>query len=176
MRTLLGRSTAALLLVAAVIWAGALPASASTATVYVAANASTGVSTGVFVAADSIVDFTSTGTAGYGYESTAGCVGYPTTHPDGSRYVNGVACSPLYKNDTNAKLSGGRVGGLVARVGSGTWFAVYGATSVSVVNSGTLYLAYNDSIYSDNVNGYTVTVTARAGSGGGDGCVNVCKP
>lgn len=121
----------------------------------------TGVSA---LAGDSIV-FTGSGSAGYGYEGSAPCVGYPTTYPDGSRYLGSVNCGP--KDDPNATLAGAAIGLLIAKIGAGPWFAVGTGKTVTAGSSGYVYLAYNDSIYSDNTGSYSATVTDNGGGGGG---------
>jgi hypothetical protein len=144
-----------------------------TATVSVPANASAGVSA-MDVAAGASVTISASGSAGYGYQGGSGaCVGYPTTHPDGSRYLGSTNCVP--KDDPNATLSGGAVGQLIARIGDGAWFAVGAGDTFTASQSGAVTVAYNDSIYSDNTGSYAVTVTELIEGGGGScpsGCTN----
>jgi hypothetical protein len=63
---------------------------------------------------------------------------------------------------------------LIAKIGSGSWFAVgSGGTIGKATASGELYLAYNDSVYSDNTGSYSATVNDKgflSGGGGGDPC------
>jgi hypothetical protein len=150
-------------------------AQASSVTVTIPANAASGVAA-VSVTSGEQVTVSASGSAGYGYEGASPCVGYPTTHPDGSRYLGTYSCGP--KLDPNAALSGQAIGLLIARIGSGPWFQVGASDSFTAPASGTLVLAYNDDIYSDNTGSYTATVTVSPsstttttyGGGGGGGC------
>lgn len=154
-----------------------VPAAHAGGTTTVPASDSSGVATALFVNAGDTVSVTATGSAGYGYEGRSGCVGYPTTHPDGSRYVGGKSCGP--KTDPNAQLSGAAIGLLIGRVGSGPWFAVGASSDVKIRLDGTLTLAYNDVLgeYPDNTGSYSAVVTIVATGGGGscqgDQCTQV---
>src|SRR5581483_10908635 len=131
-------------------------ADAGTATLSVPASAAAGVSALPVSAADRIT-ISASGSAGYGFEGAAPCVGAPTTHPDGSRFLGSTNCGP--KDDPNATLSGQAIGLLIARIGTGAWFAVGTFRNIKATVDGTLTLAYNDSSYSDNSGSYSVTVT-----------------
>ena len=135
------------------------------------------------VSSGDLVTVSASGTAEYGYEGAAGCPGYPTTYPDGSRYLGSYSCGP--KDDPNAALSGAPIGLLIGRIGTGPWFPV-GANASFIVNvPGILELAYNDSLYQDNTGAYSVTATDEGGGsdsgggggggGGGRGCLNACR-
>jgi hypothetical protein len=153
------------------------PAAHASSTVTVPASASGGVSTSVSVLSGDSITITASGSAGYGYEGAAPCAGYPATYPDGSRYLGSTNCGP--KDDPNAALSGGAIGLLIARIGGGPWFAVGTSATFTASAYGTLVVAYNDSVYSDNTGSYSVTVTDN---GGGvprcppDGCIHGCPP
>jgi uncharacterized membrane protein YgcG len=164
--------------------ASALP---TTVMAFVPANVPQGAQVMNVLAGDEI-DITAIGTGYYGYEGAPGCVGYPNTYPDGTRYDSGTLCSP--KDDPNAELSGAPIGLLIARIGNGPWFNVGGPNYQEFFAnaSGVLTLAYNDSYYPDNENGYSATVTdwgggsgssggggGTVGGGGGGGCVNACR-
>jgi hypothetical protein len=140
-------------------------------TVSVPASASAGVSAGG-VTTGALVTISASGSAGYGYQGGSGaCAGYPTTHPDGSRYLGSTDCGP--KDDPNATLSGDAVGLLIARIGDGAWFAVGAGDNFTAAQSGALTVAYNDSVYSDNTGSYSVTVTQIVYGGGGS-CPQGC--
>lgn len=160
----------------------AIPAASAASTsmdVGVPAAAAQGVQT-LSVLRGDVIDLTPLIAAGayYGYEGAAGCVGYPFTYPDGSRYLGQTNCGPKY--DPNATLSGQAIGLLIARIGSGPWFAVGGASSFTAGASGVLTLAYNDSYYPDNFGNYDLVVAdvgggSASGGGGGGGCINSCR-
>lgn len=99
-----------------------------------------------------------TGKAGYGEEGSPPCVGKPLTDPDGNRYLNGTECGGP-KDDPNATLSGAAIGLLIARVGSGPWFAAGSATAFCTSSAGNITVAYNDSYYPDNTGSYSVVVS-----------------
>jgi hypothetical protein len=126
----------------------------------VSAKAAAGVSTiEVSTTGDATYTISATGSAGYGYQGGTGpCAGYPTTEPDGSRYLGGTSCGGP-KDDPNATLAGYPIGLLIGKVGNGAWFAVGADGSVPSGVSGMLTLAYNDSDYSDNSGSYSVTIT-----------------
>jgi hypothetical protein len=115
------------------------------------------VNTGIYARKGDKIVITGSGSAGYGYEGTQGCVGSPTTHPNGSRYLGRFNCGP--KDDPNAALSGAAIGQLIARIGDGAWFGVGTRTTVTPGASGYIYLAYNDSDYSDNTGSYSASIT-----------------
>jgi hypothetical protein len=168
--------------VAAAIAGFAGPASAdgSYTNLTVQAVDAAGDSTGIYITAGQVLSFSEVSTtATYGYEGTAGCVGYPLTHISGARYVNGIACSPLVKDDPNATFSGGPIGGLIVRIGSGPWLAACSGTA-KATTSGTLVLGYNDSLYGDNQGQYVVNLTVTTPTPtppppGGGGCISPCK-
>jgi hypothetical protein len=66
------------------------------------------VNTGIYALKGDKIVITGSGSAGYGYEGAQPCVGYPTTHPDGSRYLGSFNCSP--KDDPNAIRPGAAIG------------------------------------------------------------------
>jgi len=104
------------------------------------------------------VSIRATGSLQYGYEGAAGCVGYPTTDPDGNRTLNGVPCD--LKIDPLTPLPTAPVGALIARMGStGPWQLVGSNDSITAAHSGTLYFAYNDDFRQDDSGGYTVNYT-----------------
>lgn len=130
---------------------------ARTTSVRVPADTPGGVNTGIYAVQGDTIVITGSGSAGYGLEGSQGCVGSPTTHPGGSRYLGSFNCGPKY--DQNAVLSGAAIGLLIARIGGGTWFGVGTGTTFTAGSNGYIYLAYNDSIYSDNAGSYSATVT-----------------
>jgi hypothetical protein len=148
--TLTGLAAAALTLS---LLTGVQPAWASTT---VPARNAGGVATISAGINDEII-IEASGTAQYGFQGSAPCVGYPVTHPDGSRFLGTTNCGP--KDDPNATLAGAPVGLLIARVGSGSWFAAGSATVFCMPSAGTVYVAYNDSYYPDNTGSYTVTAS-----------------
>lgn len=129
------------------------PAWASTTVPAKAANGVATISTGV----NDLIIIEATGSAGYGFEGSPPCVGFPITHPDGSRFLGSTNCGP--KDDPNATLAGAAVGLLIARIGSGPWFAAGSSTAFCAASAGTVIVAYNDSHYSDNTGSYSVTVS-----------------
>lgn len=135
------------------------PTGAKTASVTVPADSQDGVKTGIYARKGDKIVITGSGSAGYGYDGTEGCVGSPTTHPDGSRYLGSFRCSP--KDDPEAVLSRAAIGQLVARIGGGPWFGVGSGTTITAGRSGYIYLAYNDSAYSDNTGSYSARVTSK---------------
>ena len=130
---------------------------ARTTSFRVPADTQGGVNTGIYAVQGDTIVITGRGSAGYGYEGSQGCVGSPTTHPGGSRYVGSFNCGP--KDDQNAVLSGAAIGLLIARIGGGTWFGVGNGTTFIAGGNGYIHLAYNDSVYSDNTGSYSATVT-----------------
>jgi hypothetical protein len=131
-----------------------------TTTFSVSAKASAGVpTTDVSSTTDVTFTISASGSAGYGYQGGTGpCAGYPTTQPDGSRYLGGTSCAGP-KDDPNATLSGYPIGLLIGKVGNGAWFPVGASGGIPSGESGMLTLAYNDSVYSDNTGSYSVTIT-----------------
>lgn len=109
------------------------------------------------------VTVTATGSAHYGYQGAKPCgPGYPTTTPDGSEYLNGVYCGTVPAGG-NAPMPTEPVGMLIGRTDLGNghytnWFVIAASRTWDPTNNGTLDLAYNDSIYSDNSGYYTATV------------------
>jgi hypothetical protein len=126
----------------------------------VSAKASAGVSTIVVsTTGDATYTIAATGSAAYGYQGGTGpCAGYPTTDPDGSRYLGGTSCGGP-KDDPNATLAGYPIGLLIGKVGDGAWFPIGASGGVPSGVSGILTLAYNDSVYTDNSGSYAVTIT-----------------
>jgi hypothetical protein len=51
------------------------------------------------------------------------------------------------------------IGQLIARIGDGAWFGVGTGITVTAGASGYIYLAYNDSAYSDNTGFYSASIT-----------------
>ena len=51
---------------------------------------------------------------------------------------------------------------LFGRIGGGPWFGVGAKTTVTAGDSGYIYLAYNDSAYSDNTGSYSATITDKS--------------
>ena len=109
------------------------------------------------------VSIKATGSILYGYEGATGCVGYPAVDPNGNRSLNGVPCNPKVKVDPLTPLPTAPVGALIARVGStGPWHLIGSSGSITATQTGTLFVAYNDEIRSDDHGGgyvikYTVT-------------------
>lgn len=110
---------------------------------------------------------TGSGCAQYGFQGAKPCgPGYPTTTPDGAEYLNGVFCGSVLAGGQHptTPMPDQPVGLLVGRTDLGgdnytDWFVIAASRTWTASNDGTLDLAYNDSIYSDNTGYYTVTVT-----------------
>lgn len=131
---------------------------ATTITVTVPANQAPppGITTLNVTDGDSLT-VTATGSATYGPEGDPSCQGYPITHPDGSRDLGGIDCGPKY--DQNATLPSAPVGALIGRISNGGgWFTIGSSRTWTAGRTGTLYLLYNDSKYSDNTGSYSATV------------------
>jgi hypothetical protein len=130
-----------------------------TTNVSVPAKPLTGVaSISVDTTGDASYTITAAGSAGYGYQGGTGpCAGYPTTDPAGNRFLDGVSCGGP-KDDPDATLSGYPIGLLIGKVGSGAWFPIGADGSIPNGETGTLTLAYNDSIATDNTGSYAVTI------------------
>lgn len=159
-RKLINLSMVTLAAAASITVTGAGPAAASyTYQVTVPANAQGGVNTGILDNGTDLITVTASGSAGYGYEGTQPCVGYPTTHPDGSRYLGSVNCGP--KNDPNAALPGAAIGLLIGKIGTTKWFSVGSGPTEPGCYQGWVFLAYNDSTYSDNTGSYTATINVQ---------------
>lgn len=165
--TLAGLGTCALAMTALT----AAPAQASITTVTVTVNAKhapPGVQT-LDVTVGDTVTINASGNAQYGYQGAAPCgPGYPITTPDGSEYFSlaleekGVSCGMVYSSD--ATLPKAPIGDLLRRISNGGgWVAAGESDTFTAERTGTLYLVYNDSIYSDNSGSYTVTVTDNSG-------------
>jgi hypothetical protein len=112
------------------------------------------------------VTVTATGSAQYGYQGAKPCgPGHPTTTPDGSEYLNGVYCGTV-RAGTTAPMPDQPVGLLIGdnvwKGGSSGWFVIAASRTWTIAHNGTLYLVYNDSIYSDNTGYYKATVTDNA--------------
>lgn len=130
-------------------------------TVTVPAAADGGVPAGITTTAGGSYRITATGSAQYGDSSGDACLGYPITHPDGSRYLDGQDCGPRY--DPGATLPTSPIGLLIWRIGDGPWQPA--PASFTATAAGPLFLAYNDDPgqYQDNTGSYTATVTCSQG-------------
>lgn len=134
---------------------------AKTASVRVSADAEGGVKTDIYVRKGDKIVITASGSVGYGFDGDP-CAGYPTTHPDGSRYLGSSSCVPKY--DSGAVLPTAPIGELIAKIGDGAWFGVGTRTTTTADGSGYIYLAYNDSEYYDNTGSYSATITNKGTS------------
>jgi|ERR1700722_5105435 len=106
---------------------------------------------------------TGTHCAGYGYQGAPPCgPGHPVTTPDGSEYLSGIFCGTVAAGG-DAPKPGQPVGMLLGENvwngGNSGWFVVAASRTWTIGHTGTLYLVYNDSVYSDNTGYYTATVT-----------------
>lgn len=151
-RTKLAALAAAILALSLIV----VPQAQASYTVTITVSASNPSGTAIIVYAKEFITITATGSATYGYEGTTPCVGYPVTDPDGSRYLGSTNCGPKY--DPNATLHGAAVGLLIARIAGTPWLDVGASNSYCVNSYGSLELAYNDSVYSDNTGSYTVVI------------------
>ena len=114
------------------------------------------VNSGINLGSGSIVKFSAFGEATYGTEKEL--AREPITDSDGNRFVDGVNIGR--KIDPHA-LYPGPVGALVGKIGStGNYFFMGKGGELDVVESGTLFLCYNDepNAFDDNKGNYTVTV------------------
>jgi len=129
-------------------------------TVIVPAKTEGGVSTGVYLTIGNTYNISGTGSARYGYDSVP-CTGYPTTQPDGSRYLGTQNCGP--KQDPSATLPSAPIGLLIWRIGNGPWEPA--PASFTATTAGPLYLAFNDvpGEYGDNAGFYTAIVCVSPG-------------
>jgi hypothetical protein len=104
------------------------------------------------------------GTASYGLdypcETSGGSTesSMPMSDPDGFRNDKGNPCGAEFS--ASATMPTAPVGELIARIGTGPWFAVGSSYASSASASGELNLAYNDSAYSDNSGSYFATAFA----------------
>jgi len=130
--------------------------------VRVPAGAEGGVPTGVEIKVGDRYSVSATGSAQYGYDPGDSCPGgYPTTYPDGSRYLGGQDCGP--KNDPSAVQPTAPIGLLIWRIGDGPWQSA--PASFTATTAGSLFLGYNDDpgYYGDNSGSYRATVTCSSG-------------
>jgi hypothetical protein len=115
-----------------------------------------------------LLEISAHGMAGYGAESQAGCVGAPTTTPDGNRSLSGAPCSQ--KIDPSAVLPTAPIGSLIASIGvpgqpgSSGWFYVGNYLRLrNWRDSGEIYLLYNDvpGEYGNNLGSYNALLKLR---------------
>lgn len=140
---------------------------ATTVTVVVFASDDPSADNGVFamnVTVGDSITVTALGLAQYGFEGAGSCKGNPATDPDGNQYLHasgvwafcGVGSTPV----TGAPLPGQPVGTLIGRIlPGGGWFPIGSSRTWSAGRTGALYLAYDDSVYSDNFGVYVAIVT-----------------
>lgn len=103
----------------------------------------------------------------YGYACYAGlnnsktqCVSDSTTDPDGYCYSDATVLQRCtVRMDAFAFDGKYPVGALVGYIGAGSVLFVGHDYTATVTNEGELYLAYNDTKYSDNFGAFNVTVT-----------------
>jgi outer membrane protein OmpA-like peptidoglycan-associated protein len=109
-----------------------------------------GHDSGISLSANDSVSVTATGTADCNFGGGACTFG-----PDGNTSFGPAPDSFIAAGLTPFAL--------VARIGTtGAWTLVgAGPTSITATSSGTLYFAYNDDIFDDNVGDFTVTVTTH---------------
>ncbi|WP_405741480.1 LecA/PA-IL family lectin [Streptomyces sp. NBC_01525] len=108
-----------------------------------------GVKSGVTVRRDDI--FTVSGSGRAQYDQTR------VTYPDGTRYIDDKFAGA---HVTQTVLPGAPVGALIARVGSGPWFAAGPSQTFSAQEDGEITVAYNDrpGMYGDNSGEYTASI------------------
>ena len=115
------------------------------------------VDTGIDLGLGDLVFAPALGRATYGTEGAGPCAGTPSTDPAGIRYLNDIRCGDP-KPDSSAPDPSSPIGALVARIGTGPWFAASSLAGRPVSSAGRLMLAYNDSDVSNNTGSYHVTV------------------
>jgi hypothetical protein len=110
-----------------------------------------GVKSGVTVRAGEVFTVAGAGRASYDQ-------GRSMTYPDGTQYVNGKYHGANL--NPGAVLKGAPIGTLIARVGSGPWFAVGSTQTFSVWEPGEVIVAYNDvpKEYGNNLGEYVVMI------------------
>lgn len=139
-------------------------ATITTVTVTVPADiAPPGISVMHVIQGDTIT-ISANGSAQYGYQGAPPCgPGYPVVYPDGSEYLNGGSCGKVLAGQ-GAPLPNQPVGELLHRISpDGGWAPAGFSLTFTAGRTGTLYLIFNDSVYSDNSGHYTVTVTDNSG-------------
>ncbi|MBL1110697.1 hypothetical protein JK361_40235 [Streptomyces sp. 5-8] len=121
-------------------------------TVTVPAKTEGGVKCGVTVQRDDIFTISASGRAQYDQGQTP-----RVTYPDGTRYINDKFAGA---HVSQTVLPGAPVGSLIARVGSGPWFAVGSCQTFRAQENGEITVAYNDrpGMYGDNSGEYTALV------------------
>lgn len=112
-----------------------------------------GVKSGVTVQANETFTISGTGRASY-IRNQPDLV----TYPDGTRYSNGQYAGAYM--DAQSVVSGAAKGTLIARIGSGPWFAVGDSHTVWSEQEGEVIVAYNDrpGNYGDNMGEYVVMI------------------
>ncbi|MEK7743268.1 MAG: hypothetical protein AAB578_02680, partial [Elusimicrobiota bacterium] len=105
------------------------------------ASSNGGFDFGISVSQGQTVQITASGTWGSGG-------GNPPSGPDGLAGMGGVG--------------GFNIGALMGRVGGGSWFLIGSNKTFTAPQSGSLYLAMNDSTYDDNSGGISVNVAVQA--------------
>ncbi len=118
------------------------------------------VNSGINVSQGDSIQFSAIGQASYGYEGEP-VNSSPKTNPDGDRFVNSVNIGK--KNDPNA-IYPGPIGALVGKIGpGGEYFLIGAGNQLSMKQSGTLFLCYNDidGGFENNSGAYKVTIYKR---------------
>ncbi|MET9736414.1 LecA/PA-IL family lectin [Streptomyces sp. NPDC006458] len=117
--------------------------------VTVPAKTEGGVKSGVTVRRDDI--FTVSGSGRAQYDQTR------VTYPDGTRYIDDKFAGA---HVAQTVLPGVPVGTLIARIGSGPWFAVGHSQTFRAQEDGEITVAYNDrpGMYGDNSGEYTALI------------------
>jgi hypothetical protein len=121
------------------------------------------IDTGIQVSEGDSIAFTATGQATYGHEGSPDS--YPTTNPDGDRFVNDISIGG--KIDPYAINPTAPIGSLVGKVGlNGDCFYLGSSNQLIMPSSGALMLRYNDveGGYYNNGGSYEVAISRKEGA------------
>jgi hypothetical protein len=116
------------------------------------------IDTGIQVSKGDTIKFTATDQASYGHEGSPDS--YPTTNPDGNRYVNNDYIGE--KIDLNAIDPSAPIGSLVGKIGTNNeCFFIGSRNQLTMPASGTIMLRYNDveGGYYNNGGSYKVIIS-----------------
>ncbi len=116
--------------------------------------------------AGQVILIEASGTAQYGTESQTGCAGVPDVEPNGRRSIAGTLCTPRRKTcGDGCAVPKAAVGAVIARIGTGPWFAVNFGVVHDVGHNGPsevgpLVVAFNEAEgeFADNTGSYQVHV------------------
>lgn len=116
------------------------------------------IDTGITVSKGDLIKFTAIGHATYGLEGSTG--NYPTTNPDGDRFVDDNSIGE--KIDPSAIDPSAPIGSLVGKIGlNGDCFYIGSSNQLIMPASGTIMLRYNDveGEYYNNGGSYNVIIS-----------------